>query len=400
MGKDVYVSIKSGVNGISFANLGLFTGFGSGIIGAVYSLILLDIFRSAAMVGIYSAAYNAFGMIIALFFGEFLRVFSKARLFYNCLLAVIISYVMMSFSIKPGTFVALDLFAQVPLVLIGTLIPLFMTDFAGAEGYAKLNGRYHLWLNAGALFAPMIAMFVAGHFGIRSAFMASAAMYLAGWLLFKRYRVVQEDKKIPKLSPRRTIKSVWRETVRYFSNGAFARAYIVNFGYYALKSLRLLYMPIIVIESGFSKDALGLVLTIGILPYVLLAEPIGRVAKRYGPIATKIGLAFGFLSFSACAFALFFAEGMAMLFLFVLWQISGAVQESLHDLVFFDVAKKSERARFYGIFNTSTNLPKFVTPLIGAAFIVIWGGKTEAVWLATGIMGILTTIVLLSNRKR
>ena len=399
MKTEVYISTKSWVNGVSFANLGLFTGFGSGIIGAVYSLILLEILKSSALVGVYSAAYNAFGLVVALFFGEFLRVFSKAKLFYGCLVAVMVSYVMMGFSIKPGTFVALDLFVQVPLVLIGTLIPLFMTDFAGADGYAKLNGRYHLWLNAGALFAPMIAVAIAGLFGIRSAFMASAAMYLLCWLLFKHYRVVQEDKKIPKLNPARTIRSVWRETVRYFSHPPFARAYAVNFGYYALKSLRLLYMPIIVIESGFSKDALGLVLTLGILPYVILSEPIGRVAKRYGPIATKIGLAFGFLAFSACAFALFFADGMTMLSLFVLWQVFGAVQEALHDLVFFDVAKKSERARFYGIFNTSTNMPKFVTPLIGAAFIVAFG-KTSAAWLATGIIGILSTIVLLYGRKK
>jgi MFS family permease len=399
MKTEVYISTKSWVNGVSFANLGLFTGFGSGIIGAVYSLILLEILKSPALVGVYSAAYNAFGLVIALFFGEFLRVFSKAKLFYGCLVAVMASYVMMGFSIKPGTFVALDLFAQVPLVLIGTLIPLFMTDFAGADGYAKLNGRYHLWLNAGALFAPMIAVSIAGVFGIRSAFMASAAMYLLCWLLFKHYRVVQEDKKIPKLNPAKTVRSVWRETVRYFSHPPFARAYAVNFGYYALKSLRLLYMPIIVIESGFSKDALGLVLTLGILPYVILSEPIGRVAKRYGPIATKIGLAFGFLAFSACAFALFFADGMTMLSLFVLWQVFGAFQEALHDLVFFDVAKKSERARFYGIFNTSTNMPKFVTPLIGAAFIVAFG-KTSAAWLATGIIGILSTIVLLSGRKK
>jgi hypothetical protein len=257
-----------------------------------------------------------------------------------------------------------------------------------------------LWLNTGALFAPMIAVAVAGHYGLRSAFITSAAMYLAGWLLFKRYKIVQEDRKIPKLSPRRTVKSVWRETMRYFSYGRFVRAYAVNFGYYALKSLRLLYMPIIVIESGFSKDTLGLVLTLGILPYVILSEPIGRIAKKYGPIATKIGLAFGFLSFSVCSFALFFVDGVAMLSLFVLWQISGAFQEALHDLVFFDVAKKSEQSRFYGIFNTSTNLPKFITPLVAAAFIVAFGGATKAVWLAAGIMGILTTIVLLSGRKR
>jgi MFS family permease len=395
----VYISAKSWVSGVSFANLGLFTGFGAGIIGSVYSLILLDIFDSAALVGIYSSAYNAFGLLAALFFGEFVRMFSKSKLFYNGLLAIVVCYVMLSFSISPGTFIALDFFTQIPLVLIGTLVPLFMADFAGKDGLARLNGRYHLWLNTGALFAPTAAMFLAGLYGNRSAFWASAAMYMLCWMLFKHYRIVQEDKKILKLSPDRTVKSMWREVLKYFSIPEYRQAYWVNFGYYALKSLRLLYMPIILIEGGFSKDALGLVLTLGILPYVILSEPIGRLAKKYGPMATKVGLSIGFLSFSACSFVLYFAEGATMAMLFVLWQISGAIQEALHDMTFFDVAKKSDRARFYGIFNTSTNLPKFVVPLIGAAFIFAFD-RSSAVWLATGLIGIWATIVLLSNYKK
>ncbi|MDR2268854.1 MAG: MFS transporter [Rickettsiales bacterium] len=398
MKTDKYISFKSSVNGFSFANLGLFTGFGGGIIDSVYSLILLDIWKNSAAVGIYSSAYFAFGLLVQIFFGEAMRFFSKAKLFYASILTVIFCYAMLSFSIKPATFVALDFFTEIPLVFIGTLIPLFMADFAGRGGIAKMNGRYHFWLNVGALFAPIIAMQIAGVFGNRAAFGASSVMYLFGWLLFKHYNVVQEDKKITKLSPRRTLKSVWRGIRMYFLRQEFRRAYLVNFGYYAMKALRLLYMPIIVIESGFSKDVLGIVLTLGILPYVLLSEPVGSLARRYGPKATTIGLTFGFLSFAAISFMQIFTTGYTMLALFVLWQVSGAVQETLHDLVFFDVAKKEEQSRFYGIFNTSVNLPKFITPLVGAAFIVIFGA-TKAVWVATGILGILTTFFLLYRRK-
>jgi MFS family permease len=395
---DRYISTKSGVNGFSFANLGLFTGFGDGIISAVYSLILLDIWKTPAAVGLYSSAYFAFGLIVMLFVGEAMRFFSKSKLFYASIMTIVVCYVMLSFSIKPMTFVALDFFTEIPLVFIMNLIPLFMADFSGRGGIAKMNGRYHFWLNAGALTAPLIAMQIANAFGNRAAFGASAVMYLFGWIMFKHYRVVQEDKAVRMISPRRTLKSVWRGLVSYFARPDLRQAYFVNFGYYALKSLRLLYMPIIVIESGFSKDTLGLILTLGILPYVILSEPVGALAKRYGAVATKIGLAFGFLSFSACSLALYFVSGWTMLGLFVGWQISGAVQEALHDMVFFDIAKKDDQARFFGIFNTSTNLPKFITPLVGAAFIVLFG-TTDAVWLATAAMGIATTWVLLRSPK-
>jgi MFS family permease len=337
-------------------------------------------------------------LLVQIFFGEAMRLFSKAKLFYASMFSVIFCYWMLSFSIKPATFVALDFFTEIPLVFIGTLIPLFMADFAGKGGIARINGRYHLWLNAGALFAPMIAMQIAGILGNRAAFGASAVMYLFGWLLFKHYRIVQEERKIPKISPRRTFRSIWRGIRMYFMRSEFRRAYFVNFGYYAMKSLRLLYWPILVIENGFSKDTLGMILTIGVIPYVLLSEPVGALARKYGAKGTTGGLAFAFILFIACSIAIFFANGYAMLALFILIQVSGAVQEALHDMVFFDIAKKDEQSRFYGIFNTSTNLPKFITPLVGAAFIVIFGA-TRAIWLATSIIGILTTFVLLYRHK-
>jgi len=398
MKAEKYISARQGVNGFSFANLGLFTGFGDGIISAVYSLILLEIWKSPDLVGIYSAAYYGFGLLVQIFFGEAMRFFSKAKLFYFAMSSVVVCYILLSFSVKPMTFLALDFFTEIPLVFIMTILPLFMADFAGRGGIAKMNGRYHFWLNVGALLAPPIAMFVAGIFGNRSAFAASAAMYLLGFLIFKKYKIVQDDKAIHKISPRRTLKSIWRSTLAYFGRWEFRRAYFINFGYYAMKILRLIYWPILVIEGGFSKTDLGLILSVGVLPYVLLSEPVGSLARKFGKKATTAMFAFAVILFIFCSFAMWFASGWTMLGIFMLIQASGAIQEALHDMVFFDVANRAEQGRFYGIFNTSTNLPKFIIPLIGAGF--IWAfGATKAIWLATGIFGIITTLILLSHKK-
>ena len=70
-----------------------------------------------------------------------------------------------------------------------------MSDFSKNIGMARLNSRYHLWMNVGALIAPTVAVMIANRFDNRAAFMASALIYLAGWGLFKYFKVVQEDKK-------------------------------------------------------------------------------------------------------------------------------------------------------------------------------------------------------------
>ena len=394
MAKDKYISVKSGVSGFSFANLGLFTGFADGIYNAVYSLVLLEIFRNSATVGIYVAIYAAFCMFVGLFANEIFRQFSKVKVFYFVMLMLAVCYAMMSFSIRPSTFIILDYVTGIAITLVGVLIPLFMSDFSKNIGMAKLNSRYHLWLNIGALFAPMIAVAIADEFTNRAAFFASALIYFAGWMSFKFFRVVQEDKKITPVNPRRTFKALWKNTIAFFSRPGMPRAYFVNFGYYSLRAMRYLYVPIVVIENGFSKDTLGWVLTLGIIPYLFLSEMMAKLVRKYGK---KMWLMIGFLSFAGFSALATLVTGFPLLAIFVLWQISGALMESVHDLLFFDSAKKAEQTKYYGIFRTSVNLPNVIAPIFGAACIAIFGA-TSAVWIVTAVIGGLSALVLASKK--
>ena len=339
MAKDKYLSVRDSVSGFSFANLGLFTGFADGIYNAVYSLVLLEIFRSSAIVGIYVSVYAAFCMIVGLFANELFRPFSKVKVFYFSMLFLGLCYLMMSFSIKPSTFIILDYVTGIAVTLVGVLIPLFMSDFSNHIGMSKLNSRYHLWLNVGALIAPLIAVNIANAFDNRSAFFAAGIIYIAGWLFFKYFKIVQENKQIKQVNPRRTIKSLWRNTLGFFSKSVFVRAYIINFSYYALRAMRYLYVPIVVIEAGFSKDVLGWVLAIGIIPYLIMTELMSSLVKKFGK---KFWLVVGFSSFAMFSSFAIFTNGYLLLAIFIAWQFSGAVMESVHDLLFFDNTKKAE----------------------------------------------------------
>lgn len=394
MAKDKYLSVRNSVSGFSFANLGLFTGFADGIYNAVYSLVLLEIFRSSAVVGVYVALYAAFCMIVGLFANELFRQFSKVRVFYFAMLMLAVCYAMMSFSIRPSTFIILDYTTGIAITLTTMLIPLFMSDFSRGIGMARLNSRYHLWLNIGAFFAPMVAVAISSVAGNRAAFFASAVIYLAGWATFKYFRVVQQDKQIKPVSPRRTARALIRNTIAFFKKTGMTRAYIVNFGYYSLRAMRYLYVPIVVIENGFTNEALGWVLTLGIIPYLLLSEVMGRLVRRFGK---RIWLLAGFLSFAALSAMATVVTGYPLLVIFIAWQISGALMESVHDLLFFDNTKKSEQARFYGIFRTSVNLPNVVAPMLGAICITMFGG-TSAVWVVTALIGVLSAMMLIAKK--
>lgn len=394
MARDKYLYVKNGVSGFSFANLGLFTGFADGIYNAVYSLVLMEIFANSAIVGVYVAIYAAFCMGVGLFANEILRRFSKVRVFYFVMLMLAVCYAMMSFSIRPSTFVILDYTTGIAITLVGVLIPLFMSDFSGKIGMARLNSRYHLWMNVGALFAPMIAVAVADQFNNRAAFFASALIYLAGWMAFKLFHVVQQDKKIKPVNPRKTVHALLKNAVAFFRRNGMARAYAVNFGYYSLRAMRYLYVPIVVIENGFSRDALGWVLTLGIIPYLILSDLMAGLVRRYGK---NKWLLIGFSSFAILSALATFVTGYPLLVIFVAWQISGALMESVHDLLFFDGTSRAEQTKFYGIFRTSVNLPNVIAPILGAACITTFGA-TSAVWVVTAVIGTISALLVVAKK--
>ena len=396
MAREKYISIGRNVSGFSFANLGLFTGFADGIYNAVYSLVILEIFRSSAIVGIYVAIYSVFCFLVGLFANEIFRQFSKVKVFYFAMLMIAICYAMMSFSILPRTFVILDYTTGFAITLTAVLIPLFMSDFSEKVGMARLNARYHLWLNIGAFFAPMVAVLIANNFGNRAAFMGSAIIYFVGWFMFRLFKIVQQDVNVKPVSPRRTIRALLRNTYQFFKVPGMLRAYLVNFGYYSLRALRVLYVPILVIENGFTKDTLGVVLTLGIIPYLLMSEMMGRLVRRFGK---TIWLVIGFGSFAVLSAFAIFVTGVPLLAIFVAWQISGAFMEPVHDLLFFDTAStKAQQTRFYGVFRTSSNLPNIIVPTLGALAITLFG-TTTAVWTVTSFIGAFMLLILVERKK-
>ena len=402
MRKEKYLAIRKNVTGFSFTNLGLFTGFASSVVSAVYSLVLFEIFKlffseelASGAVGIYAAVIALFSVFVGMFSTQILHWFTKTRLLYIVLSCLGACYCMMSFSVKPGTFITLDFVAQFALTLLNILLPLFISEFSKGIGMEKLNARYLLWVNIGAFVAPVFAMTVVSFFAnnYRIPLLAAGIVYLSGLLFFKHFGIVQQDKVIKKVNMHRTMRALKITAIAFFKKAGMLRAYTVNFGYYALRAMRLLYVPIVVIENGFSSETLGIVLSLGILPYIAVESFIGKLIKKYG---VKIWLTIGFGSFAMFSLLATFVSGYALLAIFILWQISGAFMEAAHDLLFFNNMPKSEQPRYYGVFRTSVNFPSVVAPVLGGICIAVFN-STSAVWLITATIGVLSTIVLWSR---
>ncbi len=404
MRREKYLSINDNVTGYSFANLGLFTGFAGGIVNAVYSLCLLGIFKlffneemASAAVGVYASVYALFAVIVGIFSAEILHWFTKTRLLYITMAALGACYCMMSFSVKPSTFIILDYVVCFASTMFGILLPLFMSEFSNGIGMAKINARRLLWENVGAFVAPVFAMSVVGFFNnnYRMPLLAAGMIYFFGLLFFKHFGIVQQDKPLKPVKLQKTIRALRINAKSFFRKKGMLRAYIVNFGFYALRAMRLLYVPIVVIENGFSNETLGIILSIGIIPYIVIDLFMGKLIQKHG---VKIWMTSGFVSFAIFSIIAMFVSGNALLAIFVLWQISGALMESSHDLLFFNNMPRWEQSRYYGVFRTSVNVPSVIAPILGTICIAVFG-TTSAVWIITAIMAVLSTIVLWTKSK-
>jgi hypothetical protein len=93
-----------------------------------------------------------------------------------------------------------------------------------------------------------------------------------------------------------------------------------------------------------------------------------------------------------------FATGIPLLAIFVAWQVSGALMESVHDLLYFDGTTKSQQSKYYGVFRTSVNLPNVIAPMLAAAVISLFG-MTSAVWVVTVFIGAFSLLVLVEKKK-
>ena len=400
MDKEKYISVKSGVTGYSFANIGAFTGFANGGFNAVYSLVLFGLFTgvlsnenmASSAVGVYAALYAVWCMIISFFSKELLCRFPKIRVLYVAFLLVVVGNVMMGLSHSVWDFVVFDYLSGLGATLVWMLIPLFMADFSGNIGMAKLNARYYLWINIGYLIAPLVALNVAAFFNdYKIAFFISGLFYALGFLFLSRLNVVQAHKKVNKKCETDTLRMLKKNAVAFFRTKGMFRAYLISFGYWAFFYMRLLYIPIIMIEQGFSAANLSFLLTVGIVPYIFIDLVIGSVVKKVGK---EIILATGLILSIVLSVCAIFATGWWLFAVFLVWECAGALMEPVCDLLFFDNAKKKERAHYYGVFRTTAYLANIIVPILGAICIAITG-VTTSVWSVLVMISVGALFVLL-----
>lgn len=192
-----------------------------------------------------------------------------------------------------------------------------------------------------------------------------------------------KDPKYEKVTKERMVNDVFVHKNVYF---AMQVGFILRFFF----AWMVIYSPIFLREIGFNWTETGLILGIGLIPFIILETPIGKLADKYH--AERSQMTTGFIIMSLACFAIFFAPEVKSVLLwsaiiFVSRIGASFLEVSSESYLFKNI--KSDDLPVITFFRTIRPIAYVISPIIASVLIPFVGTKglflVLAVYLLYGL---------------
>ncbi|MFH1218278.1 MAG: MFS transporter [Candidatus Peregrinibacteria bacterium] len=253
------------------------------------------------------------------------------------------------------------------LFLLMTLA-LFVRDFAKEHNLGEKEGRFYTFSNIGYLIGPLLGGFLASIFDYEMVFILSALIFISGFVYFYHQHVIEKHPSI--IDRKMTTKAkLIKNTKDYFKNINRTKAYLITCTQMAWYGFKRLYIPLFVVSMGYVESMSGLIMSIGIIPFILMEVRVGKYADKHG---VKNPLTIGFLIMGITTILVFFSPYPLLSFaLIILSSIGGALVEPLQEFFLFKNLPEEQEDNLYGIYMTADPIAFFIVPAIGAAILFL-----------------------------
>lgn len=167
-------------------------------------------------------------------------------------------------------------------IISSILISLIAFDFdLIVEGLSKnaltgsIRGLYLTSANVAWVIAPFFASILLGESRYWIVYLASAALFIPGLLIFAGKLEQFKDPLYRAIHFKKTFLSVWNNRNL---RGIFFLSFLLQFFF----TLMVIYTPIYLHDHiGFEWNELGPIFSIMLIPFLLLEAPLGRIADKY-----------------------------------------------------------------------------------------------------------------------
>lgn len=342
--------------------VGIFSGLATAAVATIWAIYLDSFIHNAAYVGFLAAIFTIVGIVSYIFLTPIIEKSKKANLYSIAILIYIIAYLL--FALLPFIWAIIILGIIISMVgsLRITLFGIIYRDKSKDKDVSKNEGLIYTLTNISWFVSPIFAGFLANKYGIKSVFFFAAIIFLITSIIL-RFSEIKDNRKTKRLN-----KNSLKVFLNFFKNKDRVKAYILGGGIDFWWALIYIYIPIYLFENGFSTKIIGYFLGAIVIPLVLIEYPVGKFAGKKG---FKKLFVLGYTILGIAALASFFMSNIYLILLILVLASFGAgMLESTTEAYFFDTISKKQRDKFYGSYNTTSDIHAFLGRALPATILL------------------------------
>lgn len=373
--------------------LSFFLGFASAVLAYVMSTYFLRALGNDNIGIFYLIAYVIILMIL-LNLHKLIKITGKSFVLHLSFVAKIISIVfliMLPVSMLGCVFLVLYIISG---AIAWATLDVILEAFSKDSESGRIRGSHLAIMNTGFIVGPLISAQILERYDFAGLFVVvltihciTFAMALFG-IRKTGYRYTR------KISVKKLIRKVWKRK-------NVMRIYYISFVLEAFYALMVAYVPIYLLEKGFSWEQLGIAFTIMLIPFVVVQYPVGILADKKTGEKEFLILAVLIMGISSLAF--FFTDSSEiMVWAIILFatRIGAALIEVLRESYFYKRIDASDVDVIH-FFKTSKPVAYMVAMFFATIIMIFFSVK--AIFLLVAIISLSAmypAFMLVDNRSK
>ena len=303
-----------------------------------------------------------------------------ARRWVYTLGAIMLAGATASMTVGTLPFLALGLVLRIGAVVMMTVcLSLYILDHVERTEYTRAEPRRLMYAGVAWMIGPTLGAWLSEAVGLWATYLLSSVAALACLTYFWRLRLRDTETLtvFQGHSP-----NPFRHVARYAQQPRLVFAWIAAVGRYVWWVMFFIYLPIYVVESGFSRVAAGALISAG-TGFLLLLPLFARFVRRFGIRAVlRIGFTVsGVLTISAALLAGWPVLAIAVLLVSTLAMIS---LDAVANLPFMLLVRRGERTEMTTVYSTYRDIGEICTPALFTVLLTF--AALPAVFAATGVL--------------
>lgn len=303
-------------------------GFAAALFAYIISSYFKEVLGTDNVGVVYFVAY-VFVLILMLNLHKIIYIFGKSFVLHIAILLKIVA--VFGLLVVPISYLGIGFL--ILYTIAGTLswsvLSLIMESFSVDEESGRIRGAHLSISNAGFLLGPLLSAELLEKYNFEGVFFVSLIAYILIFTLSLVYIRKTNHHFKQKIKVLELLKKV-------FKRKNIMKIYYVSFVLEFFYALMVIYVPIFLLERGFTWDQLGVAFTIMLIPFVFVQYPAGLIADK--KTGEKEILLFSFFILGVSTLLFYFANSEDIIVwttILLLGRIGAALIEILRESYFF-----------------------------------------------------------------